>query len=156
MYLKQMAPCEIMVKNHLIYLGHFDGIPIRGKKDYIIDFMIIAIIHELSLSEPVYIREYNLHGAGRQGSRQHTERWFSEAIKERERCQIAKHGRMVGRGRDQIIAESTKKILTLDGTEFGEKLNRIVKNIEILMMTELNMKNSMANNEYRNYTLKKL
>lgn len=156
MYLKQMSPCEILVKNHLVHVGHFHGVSIRGKKDFIIDFMVISIIHELSLSEPVYIREYNIHSAGRQGLLQHNEKWFKDAITERERYQIQKYGRMVGSGMAKISEISINRAQNCLGPKFGEKINRLLINVEALLMTELNIINSMTKNEYYNYTLKKL
>jgi len=156
MYLKQLSPLQVMIKNHLIHLGHFDGIPLKGKKDSTIDFMIYQIEHELFLSEPHHRREYYLYGvnAGRQGTTEYNQQWVRDALKERERCQMEKVGRMVVQAKGLATEESIKKSLMTDMTVFGEKIKRIQRNLDIQMMSHLNLQNSMTELEYYHYTLK--
>lgn len=146
---------KIKVTEYLRHLGHYHGIPLRGISDSMLDYLVIRVINDdmvncMSKETKIYglYNDRGLHNFCYSDD-------VKNKLKELTKCQIKEHGRKVAQGRGlQTMEELTKKNLTKVGTEFGVKIKKLQKTIEIAMMTHLNLQKSMTEDEYYDYYLK--
>ena len=146
-----MSPLQIMVTEHLRHLGHYNGKSLRGMQDQMIDLLVLRIINDDLYETSLNFKDLYFD---RGKHKQFETGYVKNKLKERTKCQLEKHGRMVAKGRDLGMEELTKNCLMLDGTEFLEKTKRLQRTLEIGMMTHLNLQNEMTEDEYYNYYLK--
>ena len=139
MFLKEMSPVQKAVITHLKRLGHYHGVSLRNFDNSMLDYLVTRIINdEMPFYRPQTEFEHELY-FGRQGSNTHNRKWFKQFLKDREKWQLKEHGKIT--------------VLKKDKTHINGNCKKLIKAIEIQLMTHLNLKCIMTENEYLLYIM---
>jgi len=160
MYLKQMSPLDILVKNHLLSIGHYNGVQLRTFNDALIDYIIGLIIDFIEMNRPLHTSQYSL-SFDRGLHNEYKQPWLIKLLKERKRCQQEEHLEMVGKEKEQSKLLETENYTKITMTEYSEnlpkyrKLINLQKVITIETQRWMELEKTMSSEEYTTLCLKK-
>ncbi len=160
MYLKQMSPMEKAIKDHLLSIGHYDGVPLRTFNDGVIDYLIGRIMDYTELHRPINTREAGLY-YDRGMHNECNQPWFRNLLKERKKCQQEKHLERVDKEKGLSKSLEIESYTNLTMTEYSENLPKYRKLISlqrvITVETQrwMELEKTMSEEEYTSLCLKK-